>query len=149
MDALVAVETEMFNHREVKPHFINPCCFGEDFAAWLKNQLTALGDSGFKLSEVIQEDYGWGFWAWRQKDSFWVAISYVGDGPQETPAQWVISVNYDPGLNIIKRLLHKPDRQALQELRDRVRQAVMSNAAIRTVPFPQYGSESIPSTSSD
>ncbi|CAN5890410.1 hypothetical protein BH24GEM1_BH24GEM1_13120 [soil metagenome] len=23
------VETDLFEHREVKPHFINPCCFGD------------------------------------------------------------------------------------------------------------------------
>jgi hypothetical protein len=38
-----------------------------------------------------------------------VALSYVGSGPQEAPAQWFISVNYDPGLNLVKRLFHKPD----------------------------------------
>ena len=139
MDALVAVETELFEHRHVKPHFINPCCFGEDFATWLKNQLSPLADAGFDLSEIIQEDYGWGFWARRGEDPFWVALSYVGNGPQEAPAQWVISVNYDPGLNLIKRLFHKPNRQALQQLRDRVLEAVTSNSAIKTVPAPRYG----------
>jgi len=66
-----------------------------------------------ELSEPIQEDYGWGLWASRGKDRFWVALSYVGDGPQEAPAQWVVSVTYDPGLNLAKRLFHKPDQQAL------------------------------------
>src|SRR5437870_128952 len=54
MDVLITVETEMFEHREVKPHFINPCCFGEDFAAWLKKEISPLTDSGFILSEPIQ-----------------------------------------------------------------------------------------------
>ena len=127
----ITVETDMFEHREVKPHFINPCCFGEDFAAWLKQQITPLTD--FILSEIIQEDYGWGFWALHGKDRFWVALSYVGNGPQEAPAQWIISVNYDPGLNLIKRLLHRPDVQAFSELRDRVWQILGSNSAIRTL----------------
>jgi len=138
MDETIRVETDQFEHREVKPHFINPCCFGEDFAAWLKEEISPLQESGFSLSEIIQEDYGWGFWAWHGKDPFWVALSYVGDGPQEEPAQWVISVNYDPGLNLIKRLFHKPDKQALQKLRYHVRQAVTSNTAIRVVPPPRY-----------
>ena len=138
MDVLITVETEMFDHREVKPHFINPCCFGEDFAAWLKKEISTLADSGFNVLEIIQEDYGWGFWAWHGKDPFWVAISYVGDGPQEPPAQWVISIDYDPGLNLIKRVFHKPDREVLQNLRDHVRQAVTSNTAIRIVPAPRY-----------
>jgi hypothetical protein len=139
MDHGITVETEMFEHREVKPHFINPCCFGEDFAAWLKEQIAALESSGFKFSEIIQEDYGWGFWAWHGREPFWVALSYVFDGPQEAPAQWVISVNYDPGLNLLKRLVHRPDRGALQQLRDHVRQAVANNVAIKIVPPPRYG----------
>jgi hypothetical protein len=56
MEKKIAVETDLFEHREVKPHFINPCCFGEDFAKWLKGKLSLL--QAFDLSEVIQEDYG-------------------------------------------------------------------------------------------
>lgn len=132
-DPRIFLETDLFEHREVKPHFINPCCFGEDFAAWLKEQVEPLSRSGFTFSESIQEDYGWGFWANRGKDTYWVAISYVGAGPQEELAQWVVSVNYDPGLNLVKRLFHKPDGQALLQLQESVRQAVMSNPAIRIV----------------
>jgi hypothetical protein len=44
-----------------KPHFINPCCFGEDFAAWLKQELAPLAAHGFDFSEPMQEDYGWAF----------------------------------------------------------------------------------------
>jgi len=127
------VETDLFEHRAVKPHFINPCCFGEDFAAWLKQELSRFPELGVEVSEPIQEDYGWGLWASRGKDSFWIALSYVGDGPQEPPAQWVISVTYDPGLNLAKRLFHRPDQRVLSELRDRVRQILTSNSAIRTI----------------
>lgn len=129
----IMVETDLFDHREVKPHFINPCCFGEDFAAWLKQELSRFTELGFTLSEAIQEDYGWGFWASRGKDPFWIALSYIGDGPQEAPAQWVISVTYDPGLNLVRRMFHKPDPQALEDLRDRIRQILASNSAIRTI----------------
>ena len=129
----IMIETDLFEHREVKPHFINACCFGEDFAAWLRQELSRFPDLGFELSEPIQEDYGWGFWASRAKDRFWIALSYVGEGPQEPPAQWVISVTYDPGLNLVKRMFHKPDPQALEQLRDRVRQILAANSAIRTV----------------
>jgi len=61
MEVLTTVETDVFDHREVKPRFINPHCFGEDFADWLKNEILRLADSGFSFSESIQEDYGWGF----------------------------------------------------------------------------------------
>jgi len=54
MNASITVETDLFEHREVKPHFINPCCFGEDFAAWLKRELAPLVKEGFEISEPIQ-----------------------------------------------------------------------------------------------
>jgi hypothetical protein len=120
-------------HRVVKPHFINPCCFGEDFAGWLKQQLTHSADLGVGLSEPIQEDYGWGVWVTRGKDRFWVARSYVGGGPQEAPAQWIISVKYDPGLNIAKRLFHKPDEKVFEQLRDRIRRIIASNSTIKMI----------------
>jgi hypothetical protein len=129
----IMIETDLFEHREVKPHFINPCCFGEDFAAWLKQELLRYPGLGFEYSEPIQEDYGWGIWASRAKDRFWIALSYVGDGPQESPAKWVVSVASDPGLNFAKRLFRKPDRQALGQLRDQIRKSITSNSAIKTI----------------
>jgi hypothetical protein len=133
MDEPLTVETDLFEHREVKPHFINRCCFGEDFAAWLKQQIVDLSKDGFEFSEPIQEDYGWGFRANHGKDPYWVAISYVGDGPQEEPPQWIISVNYDAGLNLFKRLFHNADGQAFSQLQKAVREALTSDAAIRII----------------
>jgi len=129
----IMVETDLFEHREIKPHFINSCCFGEDFAAWLKQELSRIPDMGLEFSEPIQEDYGWGFWATHGKDRFWVALSYIGDGPQEAAAQWIVSVTYDPGLNLAKRLFHKPDKEALGQVRDRIRKILTSNSAIKTI----------------
>ena len=35
----ILFETDRFNVSEVKEHFINPCCFGEDLAEWLRQEL--------------------------------------------------------------------------------------------------------------
>jgi hypothetical protein len=129
----ITIETDLFEHREVKPHFINPCCFGEDFAAWLRGSLLPLTAEGFHFENPIQEDYGWGFWASHERDRFWIALSYVGDGPQEDPAQWVISVGYDAGLNLIRRLFHKSNQQTFSLLRDRIWQSLKSNSEIKIV----------------
>ena len=122
----IGVETDLFEHRKVQPHFINPCCFGEDFAAWLIGGLSGL--PGFLTSAPIQEDDGWGFWATCGEHRFWVALSYVGDGPQEAPAQWMISADAALGW---RRLFRKPDTQSLTLLRDRIRQLLASDSAIR------------------
>jgi hypothetical protein len=129
----IFIETDLFEHREVKPHFINPCCFGEDFAGWLKQELSRFPELRVDLSNPIQEDYGWGLWATHGKDRFWIAISYVGDGPQEAPPQWAVSVTYDPGLNLAKRLFHKPDLEAQVQLWNRIRQILQSNRSIKTI----------------
>jgi hypothetical protein len=131
-----AVETDLFEHQKIQPHFINPCCFGEDFASWLRAKVDR---AEFHFGETIQEDYGWGFWVTAGKERFWIAISYVGDEPQEGPAQWVLSVDYDPGLNLIKRLFHKPDYKLLMDLRFKVRQALESEPRIKFVSMPDYG----------
>jgi hypothetical protein len=129
----ITIETDIFDHREVKPHFINPCCFGEDFAAWLRGRLSPLLGEGFHFADAVQEDYGWGFWASRGEDRFWVALSYVGDGPQEDPAQWVVSVNHSAGLNPIRRLFHKSHDQAFNILRDQIWQSLRSDGQIKII----------------
>ena len=80
----ITIETDLFEHREVKPHFINPCCFGEDFAAWLRGKLTPLTAEGFLFADPIQEDYGWGFWASHRKDRFWIALSSLHSRSPDT-----------------------------------------------------------------
>ena len=129
----MTVETDLFNHREVKPHFINPCCFGEDFAAWLNEQLADLPGAGFELSDIIQEDYGWGLWATKGKDPFWIAIGFCGEGPTDEPGEWNVSVTYDPGLSLTKRLFHKPDTEALEVLRERVWHVLRSTPGMRVI----------------
>lgn len=132
-DGSIVVETDLFEHREVERHFINPCCFGENFAAWVKREILRSGDLGMQLSEPIRADYGWGFCATHGKDRFRIAFSYVGDVPQDPPALWFVTVKNDPGRNLAKRLFHKPDQQALRQLRYRVRQILASNDAIKIV----------------
>jgi len=129
----IIIETDLFEHREVKPHFINPCCFGEDFAAWLRGRLSPLTGEGFHFADAVQEDYGWGFWASHQGDGFWIALSYAGDGPQEDPAQWVISVDYSAGVNVFRRFFHRSHQQALTLLRDKIWQSVRSSPEIRII----------------
>jgi hypothetical protein len=129
----LAIETDRFEHRDVKPNFINPCCFGEDFAAWLSVELSALIGVGFHFSEPIQEDYGWGLWAHHGADPFWIALSYVGDGPTEGPAQWVLSVAYDPGLNLVKRMFHRPNVVAFSTLRDHIWRTINRASDIKLI----------------
>ena len=84
MDA-ITVETDLFEHREAKPHFINPCCFGEDFAGWLKRELSHFPEMGVEVSEPIQEDYGWGLWASRGRIASGSLFPLLGMGHRKGP----------------------------------------------------------------
>jgi hypothetical protein len=136
MDSLT-VETARFDYLEPKPHFINPNCFGEDFATWLRERVSGFAEEGFEISPPIQEDYGWGFWLSREKDTFWVAISFVDRLEGEPGAQWVVSVAYDPGLSILRRLFHKPDEAALARIRDTIWGALKTAEGVRIVEEEQ------------
>jgi hypothetical protein len=52
----ILFRTDRFNLSLTKPHFINPDCFGEDLAAWLRGKLAA---RGFDSPHLGQEDWGW------------------------------------------------------------------------------------------
>jgi len=49
-------ETDKLNLTEEGEHFINPGCFGEDFANWLKPELE---QSRISVNDIYQEDWGW------------------------------------------------------------------------------------------
>src|SRR6185503_13266657 len=56
---VVTFKSSAFNVSEPKEHFINPCCFGDDVARWLAEQLR---DKGCQAGYVPgQEDFGWYF----------------------------------------------------------------------------------------
>ena len=125
---IATVETDRFEHREVQPHFINPCCFGEDFAAWLRGELLDLEEQGFEITAPIQEVYGWGLWSSRGRATFWLALSFVGDGPTADPGRWVVALEHSTGL--LARLLGRRDEQGAAVLKARVAAILQSSHGI-------------------
>jgi hypothetical protein len=54
---VVTFESTAFNMTEPKDYFINPCCFGDDLAKWLTDELRK---QDLKTDdEPGQEDFGW------------------------------------------------------------------------------------------
>src|SRR5712671_4899420 len=133
MQDAITIETSLFNYRDVLPNFINPCCFGEDFSIWLSRELAPLVEQGFTISNPIQEDYGWGLWVSHEQDAFWIALSCMDDELNKESAEWVVSVEYDAGLNVFKRLFHKPDPGAFAVLRNQLWRIFESNPEIKIV----------------
>ena len=73
-------ETDRFNLSEVGEHFINPCCFGEDLASWLRTKLV---ERGVRASEPGQEDWGWYLGAEYAGRSYFIGIGGNADEPGE------------------------------------------------------------------
>jgi len=56
---VVTFESSAFNMSEPREYFINPCCFGDDVARWLTEQLRS---KGYQVAQAPgQEDFGWYF----------------------------------------------------------------------------------------
>ena len=84
-------ETSRFNLSQVKPHFINDCCFGEDLAAWLREKLIS---EGMTVIPPDQEDWGWYIEATSDGQSYFIAIGgNAADGAADpNQGEWRISI---------------------------------------------------------
>ena len=91
---------------------------------------TAPCEQRIRVLESDTRRHGWGLWITLEKDKFWIALSYVGDGPTEAPAQWVISVTRPTSLNIVRRLFSKPDLTTMEALQARIRRELETTAGI-------------------
>jgi hypothetical protein len=92
MNALrILFKTNRFNLSKVGEHFINPCCFGEDLAAWLRIKLS---ERDVEAREPYQEDWGWELPAMRENNSYYLCISGNSDESitNEDDGEWGIIV---------------------------------------------------------
>jgi hypothetical protein len=73
----------------VGEHFINPCCFGEDLAAWLRPRLD---EKNVDTAPPYQEDWGWELPAKTETDSYYLCMSGNADNPGNDEGGWRIIV---------------------------------------------------------
>jgi hypothetical protein len=68
----ILFKTSRFNMSKIGGHFINPCCFGEDLAAWLRIKLA---DNGVEVGPPGQEDWGWYLQAKYDGNAYFLGMS--------------------------------------------------------------------------
>jgi len=80
-----------FNLSKVRKHFINPCCFGEDLAAWLVPKLAV---RNIQTAKPYQEDWGWELPATCGNDAYYLCMSGNADnsGAPKDEGEWNIIV---------------------------------------------------------
>jgi hypothetical protein len=82
--------TGRFNLSQVHEHFITPCCFGEDLAAWFRSKVT---EKGIHASEPGQEDWGWYLRAKQGNDSYFLGVGgNSANGTNQDYGEWRIIV---------------------------------------------------------
>jgi len=67
---------------------------GSHFASWIRERLLA---RGVDCRDVLQEDYGWGFWTEVDGLTVWVAVSCSGPATQGGLPMWHVMVNQERG----------------------------------------------------
>jgi hypothetical protein len=72
----ILFKTSRFNLSRVSEHFINPCCFGEDLAAWLQIKLA---NNGAEAGMPGQEDWGWYLQVKYDGNAYFLGISGNGE----------------------------------------------------------------------
>ena len=85
----ILFRSNQFNLSKVGQHFINPCCFGEDLAGWLRQELPS---TGIEASTPYQEDWGWELPVRLGADSYHLCMSGNADCQGSDVGEWRIIV---------------------------------------------------------
>ena len=87
----ILFETDRFNVSALKEHFINPCCFGEDLAEWLRQELI---NKGMTAGTPGQEDWGWYLFLEQGSARYFVGLTgYHKEGAMDAnDGEWRIMV---------------------------------------------------------
>ncbi len=86
----ICFRTSRFNSTIPREYFINPNCYGDDLAKWLKVKLEK---SGIKIDGPDQEDWGWYLCA-KDEQGLEVIINIGRNEPNE----WTIFNSFSRGL---------------------------------------------------
>lgn len=121
------------------PESINDM-LGHDLAAWLREHLQ---NASYDVSEVIPEDYGYGFWLKLEKSHYWVWITQTQYEPagfnDQSKPRWLVSIHYDPGCLWISRLRQRPHPSALSAIANAIHEALESDPSISSISWWAQG----------
>ena len=121
----VTFKTSRFNQTEVREHFINPCCFGEDCIAWL---ITELRDRGWTdLTEAWQEDWGWQTSGRRGNRRYLLSVGLI---PEDEP-EWLVHIQERAPL--LDRLRGRGELIVLPRLAPALHEVLRASPDIREV----------------
>jgi len=121
------VTTDRFEASTPGANFINPRCFGEDFALWLQPRLAEQG----LLSEPIQEDWGWITPVSLAGHMFTISVGVMDESIGQLPAHWRIGVDYQKSLTRIRRWFKPAPVESLLALFQKLQAVLASEPQFR------------------
>jgi hypothetical protein len=133
----ILFETSCFNLSKVAEHFINPCCFGEDLASWLR---TKLADKHIEAAQPYQKDWGWELPVTHRSDVYYLCMSGNPDeaGTNKDDGEWRIIVQKRQ--SIWQRLTGKGKITADDPLVRLIERILSGEPAVRTCTVSSSGS---------
>jgi hypothetical protein len=100
---------------------------GSQVAGWVRD---ALLEKGYACRELMQEDYGWGFWVEADGCSIWISAGYATGDPGDVP-EWWVGVDHDfPFFALRQWLRVRLGRELVREIFLRVKELLASHAGV-------------------
>jgi hypothetical protein len=124
------LRTDLFEATTPGPHFINPRCFGEDFASWLHTRLKA---QNLPSSAPIAEDWGWALVVLYRDRKYTLAIGIMDDSIGRRLAEWRIGVAFERPLNSVRSWFAAAPKADLDALAEVVKAVLESEPRIAAV----------------
>lgn len=105
---------------------------GGDVAAWLHD---ALASPGFEVSEVIAEDYGYGFWVVIERAHYWVSVVEYDRGDDGAPTQWLVGIDFDPGCLFVFWLRARPRPEHRAQIANAIHEVVNADQRVHDIEW--------------
>ena len=127
---VVTFRSSRFNTSEPRDYFINDCCFGDDVAKWLIEQLSS---DGYQCDESAgQEDFGWYLTFRVSEIGHCFVISYrPGAAPNEL-GEWI---GWLERTGFLRSLLGARRRGILPEAMQAINRILMNEKTVRDVTW--------------
>src|SRR5262245_35325778 len=122
-----SVTTDRFEATTPGNHFINPRCFGEAFANWLRSRLTG---QDLEVSAPIQEDWGWVIMVDLEDRKFTVTIGITDETIGHAPAEWRVGVAYEKPANKMRHWFKPAPLKTLTTLFEKIKAALTSEPGL-------------------
>lgn len=123
----LSFETDKFNRTEVREHYLNPSCFGDDLAEWLSQQLIK---NQVDVQRVHQEDWGWEVALTYNNISYFLSVGNVAGNGDGDYGEW--RIYFTRQCSLIGRIFGQ-DKMSKDDAILSITQAILNKAKFKNI----------------